>query len=166
MVTLYRTDGTIEVVSPANGNEFSLAELQALVGGLIQVVQTHDGRVLICDEEGKLKGKAYNPLATLLYKHGSGDPIVGDAVVGPYREIFSEENDEDDESPTVEPEKSADDKLIAQMLVALHLQHKALDSLMAYRIWHEKTYLPTQDAPTWLALVTGNAAIKAAEARK
>lgn len=79
--TLYRSDGTEEQLHPANGIHWTLAEMQTLVGGCIEVAATHDGRYLICDEEGKLKRKPLNQTATSLYRFGSYDPIAGDALV-------------------------------------------------------------------------------------
>ena len=81
MATLYRTDGTTEVLPPPNGVHWNLTELQTLVGGYIEVVRTTDLRFMILDEEGKLKHKELNIAATRLYQHGRKDPIVGDAVV-------------------------------------------------------------------------------------
>ena len=83
MATLYRTDGRTRELTPANGVNWSLPELQKLVGGYIEVVPTLDGKYMVIDEEGKLehKHKELNYHATRLYKYGRHDPIVGDAVV-------------------------------------------------------------------------------------
>jgi hypothetical protein len=81
MATLYRTDGTTEVLTPPNGVNWSLKELQTLVGGYIELTRTIDGRSLIVDDEGKLKGKPLNIAATKLYVYGRHDPIVGDALI-------------------------------------------------------------------------------------
>jgi hypothetical protein len=37
----------------------TLEALQELVGGYIEVVELADGLVVVCDEEGRLKGKPY-----------------------------------------------------------------------------------------------------------
>lgn len=87
MATLYKTDGTQTEVTPKNGKQFTLEELQALVGGYIQVVNTNDRRVMVVDEEGKLKDKPYNQAATRLYKYGTDDRIVGDVVIGTHEEL-------------------------------------------------------------------------------
>lgn len=81
MATLLRSDGTAEELRPPNGVNWQLAELQTLVGGYIEVTATVDGKYLVLDEEGKLKHKPLNRAATLIYKYGRHDPIVGDAVV-------------------------------------------------------------------------------------
>tara|TARA_Y100000593_G_scaffold9639_1_gene17469 strand:+ start:210 stop:500 length:291 start_codon:yes stop_codon:yes gene_type:complete len=70
----------------------NLEELQDMVGGIIQVIQLKDKQIIV-DEEGKLKGKEFNPEATELLALGKKingyhtqwsagyDLIVGDAVV-------------------------------------------------------------------------------------
>lgn len=74
-------EGVQTPVAPRNGTDFDLTECQQAVGGYIQAVQTRDGRLLICDEEGKLKGKPVNRTATALYLHGDVDPICGTVLV-------------------------------------------------------------------------------------
>ncbi len=64
----------------------TLSELQELVGGYIEVVQSHDGSAdIIFDEEGKLKDKQVNISATTMWlgedKTLWHDVIVGDVVV-------------------------------------------------------------------------------------
>ena len=79
---IIRVDGTREPYPPKNGRDYKLPELQkAIGGGFIQVVKTLDGRIMVLDEEGKLKGFPVNPAATALYVHGLLDPIVGDVLV-------------------------------------------------------------------------------------
>ena len=83
MAQLYKADVTIEEFpEPANGTDYSLEEMRAAIGGgWIETVQTKDGRVMVVDEEGKLKGFPRNEAATALYRYGDQDPIVGDALV-------------------------------------------------------------------------------------
>ena len=68
----------------------SLSEAQKFVGGWVEVVQVNDG-VLIIDEEGKLKDKPVNEVASKMYadKYGDEDIIVGDAIYIP-KDIPSE----------------------------------------------------------------------------
>ena len=82
MATLIKSDGTQQVV-----DNTSLKALQELVGGSIQIVQTNDGRRLICNEEGKILGLPKNQEATKLYAFGTYDHICGDAVVCDVNEI-------------------------------------------------------------------------------
>ena len=85
---IIRVDGTQEECRPADGQHYTLEELQqAIGGGWIQIVKTKDGRLMVIDEEGKLKGFSVNPVATALYFHGDRDPIVGDVLVCPEQYI-------------------------------------------------------------------------------
>lgn len=70
--------------------ENSLDNMQALVGGLVQVVPYFErfGKIpctVLCDEEGKLKGYPYNNRATLEWgrapNRNGGDWLVGAVVV-------------------------------------------------------------------------------------
>jgi len=62
----------------------SLSDAQKFVGGWVEVVQVNDG-ILIIDEEGKLKDKPVNEVASKMYadKYGDEDIIVGDAIFIP-----------------------------------------------------------------------------------
>ena len=77
-----RADGTTEECRPSNGKHYTLAELKrAIGGGYIEIVHTRDGRLMVLDDEGKLKGFPVNPAAAALYVYGAQDPIVGDVLV-------------------------------------------------------------------------------------
>jgi hypothetical protein len=79
---LYRADGTQETVAPKNKKYFRLAELQALVGGYIEMVFLNDGRIMVVNEEGKIDGLPVNVRATeIIRRCGREDAIVGDALV-------------------------------------------------------------------------------------
>ena len=62
----------------------SLSDAQKFVGGWVEVVQVNDG-ILIIDEEGKMKDKPVNEVASKMYadKYGDEDIIVGDAIYIP-----------------------------------------------------------------------------------
>lgn len=84
MATIYKTDGTIQTVIPIVGPHFSLKEMQAIVGGYIEIINLSDGYMVI-NEEGKIYKLPINENATALV-HGYGaifsnDYIVGDALV-------------------------------------------------------------------------------------
>jgi hypothetical protein len=66
------TDGRAILADVPN----ELEELQKAVGGYIETV-SRAGFVLVCDEEGRLKGKPDNETASRLV----GISIVGDALV-------------------------------------------------------------------------------------
>lgn len=76
--------GHIERVTPANGSDFALEEVQKLVDGYIEIVYLKNDWIMIVNEEGKYtKGENYS--ATLLaHMHGAigaHDYICGDVVL-------------------------------------------------------------------------------------
>jgi hypothetical protein len=66
MATIIKADGTTQEVSPANGTNFRLKEVQAIVGGLVQVLDLPDNRIMLINEEGKLDSPDRNEEATKL----------------------------------------------------------------------------------------------------
>ena len=79
MACVLHIDGTQTTVTPASPPAFSLEELHALVGGWIEVVYLPDGRLMVIDEEGKLKGYPRNEQATRL---AAGRLMVSDYIAG------------------------------------------------------------------------------------
>lgn len=71
------------IVAPLNGSDFSLEEMQKIVGGHIEIVQTkYDDHIMVINEEGKLEAEpVVNRMATKLYKFNEHDVIVGDVLV-------------------------------------------------------------------------------------
>lgn len=65
MAKLICADGTTRIVRPANGRKFTLQELQGYVGGYIELMPGMPFQ-LVLDEEGLLKEKPYNVIATML----------------------------------------------------------------------------------------------------
>ena len=89
---LIKTDGNEIEVTPKDGKQFKLEELQGFVGGYIQMVQLPDGRELYMNEDGKYqKGLTYNSKATALAREAGiawDDDVVGDCVLtGPNSSI-------------------------------------------------------------------------------
>ena len=74
---------TVKEIQSKNDDP-SLSDAQKFVGGWVEVVQVNDG-ILIIDEEGKLKDKPVNEVASKMYadKYGDADVIVGDAIYIP-----------------------------------------------------------------------------------
>ena len=66
-----------KAVEPENGSDFSLKELQTMVGGCIEIVNLPSGKIMVVNEEGRLIGLPINSIATELY----GGLIVGNALV-------------------------------------------------------------------------------------
>jgi hypothetical protein len=81
MAKLYAVDGSITEVTPKNGKDFKLEEMQEFVGGYIQVVPLAKGRCIVVDEEGRLKGYQHNAKASqVTYGLVIGD-IVGNMLL-------------------------------------------------------------------------------------
>jgi hypothetical protein len=86
MATLIEPAGRDSQHTPRDGRKFSLDELQALVGGYIEMVRIPGDagkRVLFVDEEGRLKGLKPNVRAS----HIAGQLIVGNAVLCSPKEV-------------------------------------------------------------------------------
>lgn len=79
---LAKCTGTLQPIRPLNGESYTLTEMQHYVGGYIETVNLGNGKVLIIDEEGKLKGKLPNRIATgWLQVEGIHDYVAGDAML-------------------------------------------------------------------------------------
>jgi hypothetical protein len=85
MALIYRASGDVENVEPKNGTDFQLEELQAIVDGWIEIkfLRDDEGRVMVLNEEGKLRNLPYNERATMLYRKFLyvHDFIVGDVLI-------------------------------------------------------------------------------------
>lgn len=77
MALLIHTSGFREEVRPASGEKFTLKELQAHVGGYIQLVKTKRGNQMLVDEDGIDKILPVNPTASVLF----GARILGPALL-------------------------------------------------------------------------------------
>ena len=67
MGRIYYADGRQEERAPANGQDYSLEEMQAIVGGYIETVPCKQpGMMMVVNEEGKLLGLPRNDKATAL----------------------------------------------------------------------------------------------------
>ena len=77
--------GSIMPYPPA-GKTYTLEELQAAVGGYIQIVSLGSAHLMVINEEGKLQKLPRNELASALYAHDN-DHIVGNALVCRNRDI-------------------------------------------------------------------------------
>ena len=84
MAKIIKTDGTEIEVSPKNGTDFSLEEMQKVVCGFMEVYYINNyNDILIINEEGKLYNLPYNKTATELFRkaYRTDDYIVGDVLV-------------------------------------------------------------------------------------
>lgn len=84
MATIVKSSGLVEETRPANGRDFTLSELQAIVGGFIEIVPLDEEHIMVVNEEGLLKGLDENKVATSLYHRKNKlttNYIVGDVLV-------------------------------------------------------------------------------------
>jgi hypothetical protein len=90
MALLIRADGRVELLDPANGTHFTLKEIHAAIDtDIVETAQSIEaGTTLLFDEEGKVKHKPVNALATMLYTYGFQDAIVGDVVLCRMEQMF------------------------------------------------------------------------------
>jgi hypothetical protein len=94
MAVLITTGDKMSFIVPANGVTFTLAELQKLVDGSIEVLRTSRG-LMVVNEDGKRLALSPNRLATsYLGPMYPGDAVVGDAVLVSIEEM--NEGDDDD----------------------------------------------------------------------
>lgn len=84
------TSGEIVDVKPKNKRHFSYEELTAIVGGMVEIVPLPSGKLLVCNEEGKLNGLPKNDRATLewqteypidKYPNNNDELVVGDVLI-------------------------------------------------------------------------------------
>ena len=92
MATLLKADGTTAEVKPAHGNTFRLAELQAFVGGYIELVPGTEAT--FCNEDGILHRLPYNRQASMRF----GCRLVGDVIVCSPTEAGEDSPDPDPDS--------------------------------------------------------------------
>ena len=83
MAQIIKSNGETKTVEPKNGTDFKLEELQAIVGGYIQIANLRDDEIMVMDDEGKLKEKDLNLQASLRYRRDVNpyDSIVGDVLI-------------------------------------------------------------------------------------
>ena len=81
MAIIIKTTGEVVKVEPANGNIFTLKELQKAVNGYIQIVPIttgeHADKFMIVDEEGLIKPNQINVVASKI----AGQHIVGQVII-------------------------------------------------------------------------------------
>ena len=98
MATLIKAHGREQNVTPANGEKFTLEEMQGYVGGYIEIIGLPDGSQLILNEEGKLKGLEPNLKASLLARKAGihpSDYVVGDVLIASRTEAGFDDDEEE-----------------------------------------------------------------------
>lgn len=62
--TLIKASGQVKDVTPKDGKAFPLAKLYEMLDcNMVEFLSFPDGRLMICDEEGRLNGSEMNPKA-------------------------------------------------------------------------------------------------------
>ena len=79
MAKIVKTNGEEIDVQPENGSDFSLGELQNIVGGLVEMIPYGTNELMVLNEEGKLIDLPVNNVATDLVC--GMDVIVGDVLL-------------------------------------------------------------------------------------
>ena len=92
---------TTEIVSLIEIPETdSLSQMQAAVGGYIEVLGLNAGVSMVLDEEGKLKGRPLNNIAVRLTQHYAVGLRPGDMIVGDVLLIGNDDEGEERDVPT------------------------------------------------------------------
>lgn len=87
-----KADGTESQMRPQNGKYFEYEELKKLVGYPVEIVPMPSGKLLVCNEEGKLTGLPENAKATAIWKseypiaqypNNNDELVVGDVLIVP-----------------------------------------------------------------------------------
>ena len=83
MATLFKVGEKPKEIEPKNGSDFQLEEVWDLIGGYVQVIELHAGRIMIVDEEGLWKNLPFNAEATAHVARHCNYPhmIVGTALL-------------------------------------------------------------------------------------
>lgn len=83
MAKLYKTNGEVVEITPANGKKFTLEEAQKYVDGYVELVRLKHREQLICNEEAICLDMPYNKKATevLAESYGEGcQCLYGDII--------------------------------------------------------------------------------------
>jgi len=78
-----KASGDTELITLEQGKHFTLEELQAFVGGYVELVRTPAGRYLVLNEDGKQLGLPPNTRATAIARSAGimpNDIVVGDVL--------------------------------------------------------------------------------------
>lgn len=89
MALLIKAGEPHKTVNPANGEKFTLEELQGYVDGFIERIDLLNGKAMCINEDGKALRLPYNATATIILKQRGcmvGDYIAGSAIILDYSE--------------------------------------------------------------------------------
>lgn len=75
-------DGCMRSIKPMNGTHYTMLELESMVGGNVEFLRLSKGWVLAIDQDGKMKGRLPNRIATgFILRDGYQDFIAGTALL-------------------------------------------------------------------------------------
>lgn len=77
MAKLYKTNGEVIEIEPANGKKFTLKDAQQYVDGYVELVDLKHREILICNEEAILLNMPYNRKATEVLAENYGQNCQG-----------------------------------------------------------------------------------------
>ena len=83
MAHIIKTDGSVIDITPKNGTDFKLKELNDIVGGYVEIVYLNESGIMVLNEEGKLLDLPINDRATIIFQAMTDidDFIVGDVLI-------------------------------------------------------------------------------------
>ncbi len=83
MAEIIKTDGTRMDAVPENGTDFSLEEMQKIVGGLVEIIDLDENKCIVLNEEGKIDDLPFNEEATKIFHSyfKTDDYIIGDVLI-------------------------------------------------------------------------------------
>ena|SRR5436309_14014131 len=91
----------IKTVTPANGETFTLQEMQKLVEGYVQAIALTPKLILYVNEDGIMLKKPLNARATAKlwqFQPGwTGTPLLGDVFIATLAETGDDQDEENDE---------------------------------------------------------------------
>lgn len=83
MAKLYKTNGEVVEITPANGKKFTLKEAQEYVNGYVERIELKHREQLICNEEAICLDMPYNKKATEVLAESYGpdcQELYGDII--------------------------------------------------------------------------------------
>ena len=86
-----QTDGSKLEIQPQNGLDFQLDELQKFVDGYIEIINLHNGDILVINDNGKDVLDSNETATEIAHKHNAifgWDYICGDVVMCKDREVL------------------------------------------------------------------------------
>lgn len=90
MGTIIKTDGSEHHVRHVNGRQFELGELAELLGGYANILNLHDGRVMVINPYNDMKFNVNFQATEIAVDAGvlpNGDILVGDVLICDEKEV-------------------------------------------------------------------------------